>query len=142
MSKKVEIIESMIADIRKLATFAKEKNTDKKMADYFEEVYSKAMVCCSINPYLAADATGESLYKYYNKIIKEDFSFFLDNTYDDDVKNIKSEQKKEATKKLMDPVKNIWKNCDKKEQAKIVLIVKQLLLNYIKLKGDETNNSR
>jgi hypothetical protein len=84
-----------------------------------------------VSPLFVMDSVGAYLYKYRNEVYAGDEKFFVENSYDTDLKASVVEEKADLTKYIIPKVKDVWKGLTPEERTNYRETVVALLDSYV-----------
>jgi hypothetical protein len=93
----------------------------------------KKRVALSINltPMYVIDTVGPYLVKYTDEINARKYAFFIENSYDSELKAAVDEQKANETVALMPLIKQAFKQFSDAKKASYAKLVESMLLDYV-----------
>jgi len=128
-------VSEFAANLNVIITSIHQKN---KRDDDMQAIKDKIDVVRKENPVGLIEMAGPYLWKYKEKIGSENVSFFLNNSFEEDIEKAREEsQLAEITEyeeipALLNKVKRTWHSFTPPEQQIIVKRIKALLANYAK----------
>lgn len=124
----IEAINAFNRGAKLLVTDLKKRNPTDTVV---WQAHSRAMIVIEHNPAFVMMTMGPHLFKYRDDIYAGNEKFFIDNSYQDELKAGEKEEKVEMVKYLIPKIKEAWKKLSDKEKNNYKEAVGGLLDSYL-----------
>lgn len=125
-----KVIEVVNAFNRKIKLLTLDLNNKFPNDAKINRAYRRILLAIDTDPIFVLNNVGAYLYKYRDKIVEGNDTFFITNDYDEDIKAGKVEEKQKEVQYIMPKIKEAWKIETKENKDKYKETVKELLMDY------------
>ncbi|MDE2097652.1 MAG: hypothetical protein KGL39_10425 [Patescibacteria group bacterium] len=123
-----QCIEKFMRNIKLLTLDMKKRFPRDAMVDRIEK---RVALASNVDPLFVMQTVGEYLIKFQKQITAKDEKFFVENSYDAELKNPVKEEKADMSKYLLPKVKESWKTLKQKDKDAYFSVVIHMLELYV-----------